>query len=440
MLYPLETHCAIHSCPKTATFCASSFILADFFTQLPYGEDHDNVLRAAALQAYYPSAQYRLMTIEVRHLDLCMNVGLNMFNCYAIDGLKAATLATALRCPGLPTLVINMGLPDIEGPGPYDPEISPWLSEYIDSAGLELYGFMPATKFRGKTFREAAIMIAEEADAAVVAIQIEGSLVINPKDAVVTDRSILFALAADQDKLHSVAFGNNAAVPQWLPQFSKNRKDGHAEERFAAQHAKLGLDQKYTASGSEGPRESVAEAPARKSVAEKRLIKPGMGIPKTKKQRQRLASITSVTSNSASSIATNYAELHVHPDEIAAGAPPASLLQNGGHVVLALISQASDPDAFQGLWQQVEVIVKNLRENADTPMVIISAHGINESSPVSVCCPSSIQMSTRNGSVSLLPPRNICSLTNIWVCMCVFFFHVSFPLKIYFLGYRCANT
>jgi hypothetical protein len=69
------------------------------------------------------------MTIEVRHLDLCMHVGLNMFNCYAIEGLKAATLATALRCPGLPTLVINMGLPDLPLPAPYDAPISPWLRE-----------------------------------------------------------------------------------------------------------------------------------------------------------------------------------------------------------------------------------------------------------------------------------------------------------------------
>ena len=80
-----------------------------------------------------------------------------------------------------------------------------------------------------------------------------------------------------------------------------------------------------------------------------------------------------------------------HPDVIVAkndaqsdqnGKPPTELLSSGGHVVLALISQVSDTEAFQGLWQQVEVIVKNLRESADTPLVVISGHGLGPHSPV----------------------------------------------------------
>jgi hypothetical protein len=106
-----------------------TFIIPDFFSDDTFNEDYNNVLLTAALQAYTPDAQYRLMTIEVRHLDLCVDVGLNIFNCYALDGLKAATLATALRCPGLPTLVMNLGLPDIEEPLPFELEVSPWMKE-----------------------------------------------------------------------------------------------------------------------------------------------------------------------------------------------------------------------------------------------------------------------------------------------------------------------
>jgi hypothetical protein len=54
--------------------------------------------------------------VEVQNLELCAHVGLNMFNCYAIEGLKAAILATSLKCPGFPTMVLNLGLPDLPEP------------------------------------------------------------------------------------------------------------------------------------------------------------------------------------------------------------------------------------------------------------------------------------------------------------------------------------
>jgi hypothetical protein len=65
------------------------FYIADFNTTDTYSEDYNNILAAAALQKLHPLLQYRLMTIEVQHLELAAHVGLNMFNVYAIDGLKA---------------------------------------------------------------------------------------------------------------------------------------------------------------------------------------------------------------------------------------------------------------------------------------------------------------------------------------------------------------
>jgi hypothetical protein len=65
------------------------FYIADFNSRDTFSEDNNNIHAAAALQRLYPVLQYRLMTIEVSHLELAAHLGLNMFNVYAIDGLKA---------------------------------------------------------------------------------------------------------------------------------------------------------------------------------------------------------------------------------------------------------------------------------------------------------------------------------------------------------------
>lgn len=260
------------------------------------------------------------------------------------------------------------------------------LRRYIDAATLEPYGFLPAAKFRNKSFQQAALEIAQEADAAVMAAQIDGSLVINPSTFVLTDRTILFALAGDQDKLHGVAFEGNAEVSNWLPTFGMNRKEGGAEGKYAAAQAALGYDQNYTAAGREsttGDDHNGGLDPEPKSSG--RLLKPGMGV-RPGASKVRVTSMNNVGAKYSSTALPS-----THPDIIVAkndaqsdqnGKPPTELLSSGGHVVLALISQVSDTEAFQGLWQQVEVIVKNLRESADTPLVVISGHGLGPHSPV----------------------------------------------------------
>lgn len=75
---------------------------------------------------------------------------------------QKATMATALKCPGFPTLVINLGLPDIQAPNENDKPISEWLHEYIKAASLEPYGFLPDKRFYSKTFKEASIAMGKE--------------------------------------------------------------------------------------------------------------------------------------------------------------------------------------------------------------------------------------------------------------------------------------
>jgi hypothetical protein len=63
------------------------------------------------------------MAVEVQHMELAAHMGLNMFNCYAIEGLKAAILASSLKCPGFATVMLNLGLPPIAPPKNSDPKV-----------------------------------------------------------------------------------------------------------------------------------------------------------------------------------------------------------------------------------------------------------------------------------------------------------------------------
>ena len=153
------------------------------------------------------------MAVEVQHMELAAHMGLNMFNCYAIEGLKAAILASSLKCPGFATVMLNLGLPPIATPKNSDPkvtrrttnltrvfffvkneaeeipidenenffflhswipfcleshltrelhanifinQVSEWMKEYIASTKLTTFGFRPAASFYGKTFKESA--------------------------------------------------------------------------------------------------------------------------------------------------------------------------------------------------------------------------------------------------------------------------------------------
>ena len=71
-----------------------------------------------------------------------------------------------VRCPGLSSLVLNLGLPDLPdvtevlrggevwNAGGREGDAGPWLAEYLEGASLEPYAFLLAHKYTGRTFGE----------------------------------------------------------------------------------------------------------------------------------------------------------------------------------------------------------------------------------------------------------------------------------------------
>ena len=255
---------------------------------------------------------------------------------------------------------------------------------YISGACLEPYGFKPNRTLVGKSFKEAAIYMAENGDAILLAAQIDGSLVINPGGFVLEGDTILFAMCSDIDALHSFALDGDAGVSSWLPTFNHNRHSGSAKERLAMAQQARGYSENFTHDGSSVEKQSPEKAedgslpPPAPKESEHRLSMPGMGLRKEKKMR--LQSVNHVTRHS---MTQHIAHEDLNEENVVqVGMPPERLIRKGGHVVIGLISQASDADALQGLWQQVEVIIKDLREMADTPLVVISALGLSQGNEI----------------------------------------------------------
>jgi len=362
------------------------FIIADFMTPDVNNEDQNNILTASAFQRYFPTLPYRLMAVEVQSLELAAHVGLNMFNCYAIDGFKAAILATSLKCPGFQTMVLNMGLPEIPKPKEFEPAVSPWLSEYIASTTLEPYGFLPAASFHGQTFDKVAQTLGHE-DIAVFAAQVKGSLRINPgKSCTIDATTVLFALAEDVSVINLFALDGDASVHKWLGVFGQNRKAGGVAQ--ARKESMLKLDMasfKSTDNGSDTRAKSFNSgdaSPGKPPLGMKPILAVGHAAnaaktASTPTKKMKLPSVANLTVRAGSNRGKGQAVDVVDVDEDMKAhkfAPPEELRQSGGHAVICLLY--TEDSKAPALFAQVEVIVNNLRHTSDTPVVIIGPpHG-----------------------------------------------------------------
>jgi hypothetical protein len=265
--------------------------------------------------------------------------------------------------------VLNLGLPDINPPGPTDPPISPWLHEYIESAGLEPYGFMPSSKYHGLTFKDFAIEMGKE-DIAVFAIQVEGSLRLNPANAVVNEKSVIFAMASDQSVLDDVATGGSAAVSTWLPTFGANRREGGAMALRKKNMLKLDQGSNFASNANNLEHPAVVQKQTSNADGGANGAGPGGSILIGGPKRMRLPSMSKLTSR-ASLSASKSPYVNDEPMELSNNKfqPPAEVRDEGGHVVLALLY--SEEDQAPPLYAQVEVIVNNLRSTVDTPVIIV---------------------------------------------------------------------
>ena len=322
------------------------------------------------------------MLVESSELDLGFQVGLDPFSCFALSELKASLLAGALRAPGLATLILNLCLPNIPPPDPYGNPVSPWLSEYIASADLEFYGFQPHTRYRGLTFTQAATKIAADHNVIVIAAQFDGVVRVNPRAAMIDDKTILFALSSDDEVVDVCAYNDEADKVTWAPLFNQNRKDRRKKYNLSQDLANVGNTQwlhKSIFMHDKNVGKTVGAAAFKwKRFARSQsgfaaggdgaTLKPGSYGP--------LPSIGMLTTRRAQPPPKRTLQERYHglrAGNIDSGALE-RVVEKGGHTVLCVLGTSEDS---MRLWQQIEVIVAIVRRTHDTPIVVVAPASSN---------------------------------------------------------------
>jgi hypothetical protein len=219
------------------------FILSDFQAPDTNKEDNANSLIAASVQETLPSVQYRLMLCSVQSLKFCSDIGLSEFNCFSLEALKAGMLGTSHGCPGFSTMVLNLGLPILNLPNtPYSSTIlinrsyGKWLKEYAQGCALKIFGFHPIDSLVGLTFKEMSIKISEISNVVVISCQIDGALVINPSNHIITSESVLFGLGESSKCFFPISKDNDSSVSSWIQQFKTNRQEGSFKHRLRSRY------------------------------------------------------------------------------------------------------------------------------------------------------------------------------------------------------------
>jgi len=215
------------------------FIIADFQATDTKKEDTSNSLMAASFQQSLPKVQYRLMLCSIRSISFCSYIGLSEYNCFSIESFKAGMFGMSMRCPGYSTMILNFGLPILPVPNTnYSTEIykdksySKWLNEFAQGCSYKIFGFHPNDSIIGLTFKQAAIKIATITDVLIIAVQIDGALVINPSNHIITSETVLMGLGQGASNFSPISKNHDASVASWIKQFQLNRQVGSFKTRI----------------------------------------------------------------------------------------------------------------------------------------------------------------------------------------------------------------
>ena len=364
-----------------------TFIIADSYTRHPDSEDRENILRASAVRRIVPNAPMRLMLMRVRNLEIAERVGLDPLHCFSINSLKASLLLSTLRCPGLSTMILNLGIGPIARPNPMGNacNISPWLNEYIEGTTCRLHGFLPGASIVGVPFSDAAV-IAGASNIALIAIQHNGHLVVNPASRLTVEyNSVLFGImpqTPDTDAAESIA--RTWDVQTWAPVMRKARGRRASRTGFAEPRKVVPFNKSPSSSANSAGRSASVDGLFKQQEetvpdVPKRLWLPGMSItapkPITAHPKMGLARASIAATEKGSSSRGSFRHLSVLDESrnetntrfddmdprLRSELP--RVVENGGHVIIALLGE--------DLWHQIEALLTSFRKTHATAVVIV---------------------------------------------------------------------
>eukprot|EP00854_Cymbomonas_tetramitiformis_P007627 gene7627-9082_t len=344
-------------------------VLADLFSQNPESEDETNVMLASVLLTHNPNLKMRVMLLRPASRELAVSLGVGSNRCFAINELKASIIARSCVCPGFSTLLTNLFRLEPEGAAEDGREWlkhpkfeADWMDEFIYGSTYDLYGLLLDTRFHGQTFSEVALSAYQDHAIYLLALQVDGAILMNPYSSVVTKDTVVFAAAVDLSNLLHISLGDPESG-EWRKTFNTQRdmREKMLQSHGGGMHDLFG-NQKSMAEDKDELSDGATIA--RSPTMSRMPWMPWVPVHKTKKPRSK-----SALENPDAKPGTN-SELNLpstlHDSTTSSSSMVKEAIGLRGHFVLV----AQD----HTLWQQVSTICASLLEDsstADAPIVVI---------------------------------------------------------------------
>mmetsp|Transcript_33776 Transcript_33776/g.54185 ORF Transcript_33776/g.54185 Transcript_33776/m.54185 type:complete len:682 (+) Transcript_33776:1252-3297(+) len=268
------------------------FFLTNKFTQTPAQEDASCILQALSIQRYAQAA--RVQSSRKDRLTVCMQLtskeshqlfessskqvsGHDLFSSQivCIDEIKMNILSKSCLVPGLITMINNLIASSDENDTMN--KAKPWVEEYVDGVGFEIYRVQVSTFYTGLEFREFARLVYETTGTLVFGLEVTHikagtRIVLNPGSYVLPQQHeglAIFALMLASDLAEAMIMVSQnlvTAVAQKTANVPEDQRDEvmSQQELFASIKKQVGgpHEIKLERFNSESKLEVLEEPPA----------------------------------------------------------------------------------------------------------------------------------------------------------------------------------
>lgn len=346
-------------------------VICDTQSSDPDQEDQGNILRALAMKRFERKLDLRLMLLRPESKARAVQVGIRASRCFSVNELKSNLLAVSCRCAGWTTMVANF-MTTSQLSERNDLTTEPWFNLYEKSKRTKLNGFCIKGDFIGKSFQEFA-KDCFKMDVALIAVQVDGKIKLNPIGYILKENDVLFALADDRSAVLNLSnlqtewtavFSTAQAQIAPTPAAAQGKRFVGAESDPTDKFPGLGPSDSGD-SGREGAPigptfggPMVIAAGLQHQAGRSQL--PGQGVQDKIKKRARL---------NAESARMPRGVGKLQDDELLGLEDMARIIgETGGHILLVVLSTAT-------VWQQVQAFTRGIRMQSlprSTPLVILS--------------------------------------------------------------------
>lgn len=220
--------------------CQLACVLPDMETCHPDAEDEANINRALAMQRHGgPHVPLRVVLCRPESKNWAVNAGIRAEGCCSANDLKANILAQSTRVHGFMTLLANL-LRSSSDPTAEMLRSSEDMREYLHGVGHEIYGLCLKDEFDGQTFSELAAKAFMQYGVLLMAVQIEGRVMIAPMSHVCRKGDVVLCIAEGLDKMTALS-ATETKQDNWRTKFLDNRKTFLYQDGDAARVAQKAL-------------------------------------------------------------------------------------------------------------------------------------------------------------------------------------------------------